>query len=98
VAEVIFWLLFFGAYCGGAVYMILNPEAVGQASGAIGHGYVDKATPGCLVRFAGCAILAVWPGVILGRLTGYWWIGVVAGVPVAIGLYLLAGRWWPLDE
>ncbi len=83
-------------YVAAAVYMIVNPDVVGQARGWAGRsgGYIDTATPGCMVRFAGCVMLAVLPGVFLGGLVATWF-GVVIGLAVAIGLYVLANRILP---
>lgn len=78
-------------YVGVALYMIVNPDVVGQAQGRMGRGYVDTATPGCMVRFAGCAMLAVLPGWLAGGVL-VWWAGVLVGVAIAVGLYLLAVR------
>ena len=79
-------------YVGVALYMIVNPDVVGQARGWVGRGgYVDAPTPGCMVRFAGCVMLAVFPGVAVGSAM-VWWAGVLVGIAIAVGLYLLAVR------
>ena len=46
--------------------MIVEAESVGQATGYVRGGYVDKPTPGCMIRFFGCMMLAVVPGALLG--------------------------------
>jgi len=53
--------------------------------------YVDTATPGCMVRFAGCVMLAVLPGWLVGA-DLVWWAGLLVGTAVAVGLYVLAVR------
>ena len=79
------------AYVAVAIYMIVNPEVVGQAQGHIGHGYVDSATPGCMIRWAGCAMLAWLPGWVVGGVL-VWWAGALVGTAITVGLYLLAVR------
>jgi len=81
-------------YVAAALYMIVNPDVVGQARGWVAHGAIDAATPGCMVRFAGCVMLAVLPGVVVGGLVAVW-LGIMVGLAVAIGLYVLAGRILP---
>ena len=95
--SAVFPLLVAAAYIAAAVYMILNPEVVGEARGYIGHGSVTASTPGCLVRAAGCVMLALLPGGLAGSATGLWWVGVLVGAGAAVGLYVAAGRWRPLD-
>ncbi len=82
-------------WVGFAVYMIVESDAVGQATGFVRGQYIDTPTPGGLVRFAGCAMLAVFPGAIAGAALGAWWAGVVVGLAVAIGLFALANRLLP---
>lgn len=96
--EVVFTLLVVAAYIGVAIYMILNPEVVGDMRGWVGHGSLTMSTPGCLIRAAGCVMLALLPGGLAGALTGLWWVGVLVGLAAAVGIYIGAGRWWPLDE
>jgi len=43
----VFSLLVVGGWIAAAVYMILNPEVVGEARGHLGHGSVDALTLGC---------------------------------------------------
>ncbi|MGC9318550.1 MAG: hypothetical protein ACP5KN_11030 [Armatimonadota bacterium] len=81
-------------YVGAAIYMIVEPDVVGGATGWVRGHYIDTPTPGCMVRFAGCAMLAVLPGGAVGVTAGTW-LGVVAGLAVAVGLYMLAERFLP---
>lgn len=81
-------------YLGLALYMIYDAETLGEATGRIGHGSISGPTPSGMVRFAGCAMLALPAGIGAGAL---WWpLGVAVGIAVAIVLYRLAGRAWPL--
>ena len=91
------WTIVIGLFwVAGAVYMIVAPDVVGQARGWMGHGAIDTDTPGCMVRFAGCCMLAVIPGEIVGGALG-WVAGVAIGLAVAVAFYVLAnrllGRW-----
>ena len=92
--EIVFGILAVLVYLGAAVYMIYDPETVGNATGVAGHGYVGVATPAGMVRFAGCAMLALPGGLATGAV---WWpLGIVCGLAVAIGLHHVAQRLWPL--
>ena len=50
------WLIRGLVLAGAGVYLIVNAESVGEATGMIGHGAVDSPTPAPLVRFAGCVL------------------------------------------
>ena len=81
-------------YLGAASYLIYDPETVGAATGFIGHSAVTKTSPPQLVRFAGCAMLALPLGLVTGAI---WWpVGVVIGLAAASALYYAAGMVWPL--
>lgn len=82
-------------YAGVAVYMIVEPDVVGRAKGWVRGGYIDSPTPGGMVRFAGCAMLAVLPGAMVAFALNAWWAGVLVGLAVAIGLFVLANRLLP---
>ncbi len=83
-------------YVAIAIYLIVEAETVGQATGYVRGGYVDKPTPGCMIRFFGCAMLAVGPGALFAFAVGAWWAGVLVGLAAAVGLYVLANRVLPI--
>ena len=83
-------------YLGIAIYMIVEAESVGQITGVVHGSMITSTTPGCMIRFAGCAMLAVFPGAFFAFLVGAWWAGVLFGLAAAIGLNLLANRFLPL--
>lgn len=85
----------FIVYIAVGIYLIVEAESVGQFTGfARGH-KVTSTTPGCMIRFFGCMLLAVGPGVIVGGMVA-WWVGVLVGLGVAIGIYILANRLLPM--
>jgi len=82
-------------YIAIGIYLIVEAESVGQFTGfARGH-KVTSTTPGCMIRFVGCMILALGPGLIVGGMIA-WWLGVLVGLVVAIGAYILAKRFLPM--
>jgi len=87
-------VVFVALYLGAAIYMIYDPETVGSTTGFIGHSAITKPTPPQLVRFAGCAMLALPFGLLAGSV---WWpLGVVCGIAGATALYYAAKLVWPL--
>jgi hypothetical protein len=87
-------LILLPVYIGFAIYMIVEPDVVGQATGTLRH-RIDAPTPAGMVRFAGCAMLAVFPGGAGAYLFGSWWAGVLVGLAFAIGIYVVAERFLP---
>ncbi|MBD3293144.1 MAG: hypothetical protein GF393_09480 [Armatimonadia bacterium] len=82
-------------YVAVGIYLIVEAESVGQFTGfARGH-MVTSTTPGCMIRFFGCMLLALGPGLIVGGLVA-WWLGVLVGLALAIGVYILANRLLPM--
>jgi len=63
-------VVFVALYLGAAIYMIYDPETVGSTTGFIGHSAITKPTPPQLVRFAGCAMLALPFGLLAGTVFG----------------------------
>jgi hypothetical protein len=82
----------FALYTAVAVYLIVAAESVGQMTGTVRMHRVSSTTPGCLIRFFGCAMLAVFPGGVGAYLFGVWWAGVLVGLAFAIGIYVVANR------
>jgi len=85
-------------WLGIALYMIIEPEAVGEATGMVRYGHITSGSPAYMVRFAGCIMLTLVPGCIVGSWASLWWVGVVVAVGLAIPLYIAAGRLDPLDS
>ena len=90
--PVIFGVIFGILYLATAVYMIISPDVVGGYSGWAGHGHVDAETPGCMVRAAGCCMLALIPALLVGSLSAA--LGVVVGLVAAATLYVAAARFF----
>jgi len=85
--------VFFGiVYLAAAVYMIINPDVVGGYSGWAGHSYVNAETPGCMIRAAGCCMLALIPALLVGGLSAV--LGIVVGLLAAATLYVAAARFF----
>lgn len=87
-------LILLPIYIGFAVYMIVEPDVVGQATGTLRH-RIDAPTPGGMVRFAGCMMLAVFPGAAVAFAFDAWWAGTLVGLAAAIGMFVLANRLLP---
>jgi hypothetical protein len=65
-------------YIAIGIYLIVEAESVGQFTGfARGH-MVTSTTPGCMIRFFGCMLLALGPGLIVGSILA-WWAGACWG-------------------
>ena len=85
----------FVIYIAIGIYLIVEAESVGQFTGfARGH-MITSTTPGCMIRFFGCMLLALGPGLLVGAAVA-WWAGVLVGLALAIGIYLLANRLLPM--
>jgi len=85
----------FVIYIAIGIYLIVEAESVGQARGfARGH-YLTSTTPGCLIRFFGCGMLALGPALIVGGMVA-WWAGLLVGLALAVGIYILANRLLPM--
>lgn len=79
-------------YVGLAIYMIIDPEALGQYTGRAGHGHITATTPGCMVRAAGCCMLAIIPGALVAGFSVL--AGVIVGLMAAVVLYVAAARFF----
>ena len=88
----IFGIIFGIGYLAAAAYMIINPDVVGGYSGWAGHGRVDVETPGCMIRAAGCCMLALIPALLAGGLNAV--LGIVVGLLAAATLYVAAARFF----
>lgn len=82
-------------YIAVGIYLIVEAESVGQMTGYVRGHHVDTPTPGCLIRFFGCALLALGPGLIVGGMVA-WWAGVLVGLVLSISIYILANRFLPM--
>ncbi|MGI5818286.1 MAG: hypothetical protein ACOX9R_09320 [Armatimonadota bacterium] len=79
-------------YVAVGIYLIVEAESVGQMRGSVRMHRVSSPTPGCLVRFFGCTMLAVFPGGMVATVLDAWWAGLLVGLAVAIGIYVLTNR------
>lgn len=83
-----------------AAWLIYDPEALGEYTGAARGHYINKTTPGCMLRAIGCCMVAAPSACLLGGLidsTGLpLWASmvpaVILGLAGAVGLYTLAVR------
>ena len=74
-----------------AVFLIVDPDILGQATGWLRGEEIDEPSTGGMVRFVGCAMLAMIPGGVVGR--GYaWWAGALLAILLALVLFALANR------
>lgn len=95
--ESIIWLII---YLVIAAWLIYDPEALGGYVGAARGHYISKQTPGCVMRAAGCCMMAAVPARMLGNLLHFaglpLWASLTSatlvGAAGAIGLYILALR------
>ena len=83
-------------YVAFGIYLIVAAESLGQYRGMMRLHRVATSTPGCMVRFFGCAILAVFPAAAVGFALDLWWAGAIIGLMVATGIFMLANRLLPL--
>lgn len=83
-------------YVALAIYLIVEAESLGQYRGLMRMHRVATSTPGCMIRFFGCAILAAFPAAAVGSALGLWWVGAIIGLMVATGVFVLANRLLPL--
>ncbi|MFO8081700.1 MAG: hypothetical protein R6V07_15540 [Armatimonadota bacterium] len=85
----------FVIYAAIGLYLIVEADSVGQMTGSVRMHRISSTSPGWLIRFFGCMILAAPPGMLVGDAL-VWWVGVIIGLAAATGIFMLANRLLPL--